>query len=153
MRNDALHQGARVMENVLLRDMNLNDISARDSRRVEVVANGLPLWRGAQLAVDITFVSPVRRNGEPQPGASDEDGVQLRVARRRKERTYRELLNSRRCRLARPGSLLAARRWRSGEPGLALWTLASAVRARLGSPCAIAVVVGRARARLWLLLE
>ena len=91
--------GARVDENVLLASLNLNGISARGRRRIEVVANGLPLWRGAQLAIDVTLVSPVRRDGEPQPGVDEEDGVQLREARRRKERTYRQLMQSRRCRL------------------------------------------------------
>ena len=38
-------------------------------------------------------------NGFPQPRAAAEDGVQLGVARRRKERKYHELLESRRCRL------------------------------------------------------
>jgi hypothetical protein len=91
--------GARVAENQMLRDMNLAGISQRDARQLEVVANGLPLFGGAQLAVDATFVSPVRRDGRPQPGADREDGTQLAVARRRKETKYRELLASRRCRL------------------------------------------------------
>ncbi len=91
--------GARVAENVFLRDMNVNGISAHDGRRVEVVANGLPLWNGVQLVVDATLVSPVRRDGSPQPGAEEENAVQLDRARARKERTYRELLRSRRCRL------------------------------------------------------
>jgi len=88
-----------VAENVLLRDLNLNGVSARDQRRIEVVANGLPLWRGAQLAVDVTFVSPVRRDGRPQPQADRVDGIQLLEARRRKERTYAVMLRSRRCKL------------------------------------------------------
>jgi hypothetical protein len=41
----------------------------------------------------------VRANGTAQPGAADEDGAQLQEARARKERTYPELLASRRCRL------------------------------------------------------
>ena len=49
------------------------------------------------MAVDATLVSPVRRNGTPQPHAAREDGVQLRVARGRGK--YRELLATRRCRL------------------------------------------------------
>ena len=64
-----------------------------------MVANGLPLSGGAQLAVDTTLVSPVRRNGTPQPNAATTDGVQLQSARRRKVLKYRELLQSRRCRL------------------------------------------------------
>ena len=51
------------------------------------------------MAVDATLVSPVRRNGLPQPRTGTEDGHQLRVARRRKEAKYRELLDSGRCRL------------------------------------------------------
>ena len=54
---------------------------------------------GAQLAVDATLVSPVRRNGHPQRRAHMDDGAQLRVARGRKEAKYPELLRSRRCRL------------------------------------------------------
>ncbi len=91
--------GARVAENMMLRDMNLNRISQRDARQIEVVANGLPLYGGAQLAVDATLVSPVRRDGTAQPNAATEDGAQLTQARGRKERKYRELLASRRCRL------------------------------------------------------
>ena len=41
--------GAHVAENVLLRNMNLQGVSARDGPQLEVVANGLPLWGGAQL--------------------------------------------------------------------------------------------------------
>ena len=91
--------GARVAENVLLRNMNLAGISGHYGRQIEVVANGLPLWGGAQLAVDTTLVSPVRRNGTPQPNAASADGAQLRTARRRKEQKYAELLQARRCRL------------------------------------------------------
>ncbi len=78
--------GARVAENVLLQSMNLPGISGHDGRQIEVVANCLPLFGGAQLAVDTTLVSPVRRDGTPQPRAAGVDGVQLLLARRRKER-------------------------------------------------------------------
>ncbi len=91
--------GARVAENVFLRDLNVGGISAWDGRQLEVVANGLPLWGGVQLAVDATLVCPVRRNGAPQPNADRSDGAQLEAARARKERKYRELLASRRSRL------------------------------------------------------
>ena len=33
-----------------------------DSRRMEAVANGLPMWPGAQLAIDATIVSPVTQS-------------------------------------------------------------------------------------------
>ena len=40
-----------------LADMNL-PVPVADARRIEIVCNGLPLWHGAQLAVDTTCVSP-----------------------------------------------------------------------------------------------
>ena len=49
--------GGRLATSVRLRDMNLSGIRARDGRNVEIVANGLPLWGGAQLVVDTTLVS------------------------------------------------------------------------------------------------
>ena len=42
---------ARVVTNCFMRDMNL-DVPPNDGRRLEVVANNLPLWNGAQLAID-----------------------------------------------------------------------------------------------------
>ena len=44
--------------NVRLRDLNV-DVARQDERRIEVIANGLALWRGSQLAVDTTLVSPL----------------------------------------------------------------------------------------------
>ena len=59
--------GARVAGNVRLANMNI-DVPVFDDRRIEVVANGLSLWHGAQQAVDTTLVSPVTRAGDPHPG-------------------------------------------------------------------------------------
>ena len=56
-------------------------------------------WGGAQLAVDTTIVSPLTREGQPQRRAGQYAGTALTETRRRKERTYPELLHSRRCRL------------------------------------------------------
>ena len=70
-----------------------------DDRRLEVLADNLTLWGGAQLGVDTTLVSPVRRNGTPYPHAAEEDGVRLDAARARKEAKYPELRRNRRCRL------------------------------------------------------
>ena len=54
--------------NVLLRDMNV-DVPLTDGRRIEVLANGLPIWQGAQAAVDTTLVSaqPHADRGCQQP--------------------------------------------------------------------------------------
>ena len=91
--------GARVARNVRLADMNI-DVPVSDDRRIEVVANGLPLWHGSQQAIDATIVSPVTRAGEAQPGADARPGQALVGAARRKRRqTYPELVRARRCRL------------------------------------------------------
>ena len=68
--------------NVMVRDM---DVAANpgDARRLEIVADGLPMFGGAQLAIDTTLVSAL-----PFP---DAHGAALQVARRRKERAYPEL--------------------------------------------------------------
>ena len=91
--------GARVASNVMIRDMNL-DAPATDARRIEVLANGLPLWQGAQAAVDTTLVSPLTRDGAPRPGADRTAGSAVAAAANRKRReTYPELAVARRCKL------------------------------------------------------
>ena len=67
-----------------------------DARRLEVVVDGLPLFGGCQLAVDATVVSALHCDGFPHRGAENVDGVVLHRARRRKERTYPELVGPRR---------------------------------------------------------
>ena len=80
-------------------DMNI-DVPVVDDRRINVVANGLPLWHGAQLAVDATLVSLVTRAGEPQTRTDVEPGRAVSSAAERKQRyTYPELTRARRCRL------------------------------------------------------
>ena len=75
--------GARVATSVALRDLNL-DVPPTHCRRIEVVANGLPLWQGAQIAVDTTLVSPLQRDGQPRPGADARPGLALAQAAARK---------------------------------------------------------------------
>ena len=58
--------GARVTTNTRLVDLNLEHLDRQDDRRIEVIANGLPLWGGNQLAVDTTLVSPLTREGVPR---------------------------------------------------------------------------------------
>ena len=50
-----------------------------------VVVDGLPLFGGAQLAVDTTLVSTLHADGSTRRRAADEDGVALAAARRVKE--------------------------------------------------------------------
>ena len=61
-----------------------------DGRRLEVVADGLTLWRGAQLAIDTTLVSPLHQDGSPRSRTHTTNGAVLEKARLRKERTYPE---------------------------------------------------------------
>ena len=75
----------------------------RDDRRMEVIANGLPLWNGAQRAVDTIIVSPLTRDAVPRSRRDLARPVALLDARRQKERTYPELVRSSRCRLVVSG--------------------------------------------------
>ena len=87
--------GARVATNVLVRDLDLLVPNVYDGRRLEIVAEGLPLFGGFQLVVDTTLVSPLRRDGSLSPNTAVRDGAALHAARRRKERTYPELVGLR----------------------------------------------------------
>ena len=57
--------GVRVGTNVLLRDLDLVVLVARVGRRLEIIADGLPLFGGVQLAMDaaLGFTAALRRNG------------------------------------------------------------------------------------------
>ena len=59
-----------------LRDMNVA-ISASDTREIEVLASGLPMHHGAQLAVDITMRSALTANGSACSNAVHTDGAVL----------------------------------------------------------------------------
>ena len=109
--------------NVYLCDLNI-DVRRQDDRKLEIIANGLPLWNGVQVAVDTTLVCPVRRDGRPQPRADRVPGAHLRTARTRKETAYPELLDARRCRLTVVG-LEVGGRW-SAEAARFLRLLAKA---------------------------
>ena len=65
--------------NVMVRDLDLPLLNATDSRRLEVVVDGLPLFGGSQLAVDTTLVCSLHSDGSPHRGAADTDGVVFRV--------------------------------------------------------------------------
>ena len=84
--------GWRVTTNILVRDLDLGTLDARDAQRLEVVVDGLPLYGGVQLAVDTTLVSAIQGNGEPRNGAAERDGVALAQAKRKKARMYPELV-------------------------------------------------------------
>ena len=85
--------GARVSTNIFVRDLDLDlaHFPARDGRRLEVVAEGLSLFGGSQLALDATLVSALHGDGSHRKNADTRDGVTLQEARKTKERTYPEL--------------------------------------------------------------
>ena len=85
--------GARVSTNLFVRDLDL-PVAPHDARRLEVVADGLPLFGGAQLAIDTTLVSPVRADGDPRGQCARQDGAALAEAHRLKNQTYPELSGS-----------------------------------------------------------
>ena len=87
-----------VRTNVLLRDMNVG-VGAGDGRQLEVLAQGLPCFSGAQLAIDVTLRSSVTALGAAKSRAADENGATCIDARRDKESKYHELISSTRCRL------------------------------------------------------
>ena len=63
--------GARVTTNMFVRNMDLLDFDWLDGR----VADGLPLFGGAQLAIDATLVSAIKRDGTAREGAATSDGA------------------------------------------------------------------------------
>ena len=79
------------MRHVFVRDLDLGVVDHLDARRLEIVADGFPLFGGAKLAIDTTLVSPVRQYGTSRRGAGSRDGTALAEARRKKARTYPRL--------------------------------------------------------------
>ena len=71
--------GATERCNAKLCDMNLA-VAANDDGAIEVLASGLPLFFGAQLAVDITVRCALAADGTAQPGAARVDGAVCTVA-------------------------------------------------------------------------
>ena len=103
--------GRRVSVNVRVADLDLLPPGRIDNRKIEVVADGLPLFHGAQLAVDATLVSPIRKDSARRQCA-DHDGAALQQARHKKESTYPELARPRggRARLVVLGCEIGGRR-------------------------------------------
>ena len=75
----------------MVRDFDFASPQRSDVRRLEVVAEGLTLFRGCQLAIDATVVSPRHSDGTHRRRADATDGQVLGEARKLKERTHPEL--------------------------------------------------------------
>ena len=84
-------EGGALSTNVMLQDLDISPPHSSDGRRLEVVAEGLCLFGGCQLALDGTVVSTLHGDGTHRRKADVEDGVALKEARRSKEATYPEL--------------------------------------------------------------
>ena len=68
---------ARVAMHVALRDMNL-DVSATDGRRIEVVANGLPIWRRPGRGEYHAYQPGARPRLATRPGSQVREVPELR---------------------------------------------------------------------------
>ena len=110
--------------NAMFRDLDI-DLELTDARRLKVVAEGLTLFGGCQLALDATVVSPLHVDGTHRRRSHVEDGVAIRKARKLKERTYPELCQGNgRARLVVIAGEVGGR-W-SEETKTFLWCLACA---------------------------
>ena len=79
----------------MVRNLDIEGGNPTDARRLEIVVDGLTLFDGAQLAIDTTLVSPLKRDGTARRRAADHNGAALEDARRKKDRTYPELAGDR----------------------------------------------------------
>jgi len=77
--------GARVKTNVLVRELNVPHVRPEDGRRIEVIAEGTPLYGGSQIAIDAALVSPLSRSGEPKFNSHAVDGAALKERTEDKE--------------------------------------------------------------------
>ena len=99
--------GARVSVNVRVQDLDLFPGPRADNRRLEVVADGLPLFHGAQLAVDTTMVSTVRADGAPRRQCAERGKGKIKhtgkgKGKKRSKQNNLSLLKQRqRCRILR----------------------------------------------------
>ena len=103
-RGFSVESAAARVWNVFFRDLDL-PVAQHDGRRLGGCADGLPLFRGAQLAIDTTLITSVRVDGLPSRRCATEDGAALVQARRRKQRCCPELSGAHgRARLVVPGA-------------------------------------------------
>ena len=90
--------GATVRFDAMSRDMNIA-VAATDFCAIEVLASGLPLHHGVQMAVDITIRCAHTAESRACPNAATMNGAVLQAARAQKATKYAELLHGDRCRL------------------------------------------------------
>ena len=119
--------GGRVRTNVYVWDMDLGVVNQFDIWRFDVVVDGLPLFQGAQLAVNTTVVFPLTREGAAKPRSAVVSGVCLQVARRRKETLPRACFG---CIRGRGRTLLAVAKLPRVVAGTRCWLVLQRVLSR-----------------------
>ena len=92
----------------LLRDLDLG-VDPTDTRRVDLIARGLPLFGGIPVCGDASLVSPLQRNGYPWARAASRDAVGIDRARANHEAIYPELVAGSRARLVVLGAEIGGR--------------------------------------------
>ena len=107
--------GARVTTHTLIWELNIPTVHRIDNGRIEVIAHGLPVWGGSQLAIDTIF-SALASQAAPRQHGGQYAGTAFRDARRSKERTCPELVHPGRCRLVVFG-VEAGDRWSEEAAG------------------------------------
>ena len=100
--------GARVVNQPMLRDCGLG-LPFTDSRRIDFVARGTPLFGGLPIYGDASLVSPVRGDGTAYARAATTDGIALQRTRATHENTYFDLVNNDRVAFVMLGSELGGR--------------------------------------------
>ena len=77
--------------------MKLDGDSPKDNRRVEIMATGLPLYKGMSLICDASLVTPLKANGVARPRAAHEPGVAMAHIEEKKAKIYTESVFSNWC--------------------------------------------------------
>ena len=90
--------GANSQHRPLLRDLAIPGVVDTDTRQLDIIAGGLPLFGGKTIIGDATLRSPVSGVGTPHGGqevnSANTDGYTFAKARRDKIDTYPELANA-----------------------------------------------------------
>ena len=113
--------GARVSTNIFLQDLDL-DLKhvSMDGRRVEVVAEGLSLFGGSQLALDATLVSALHANGSTDGTRTEQTALRCWKREDTKRRCARSSMGRMVVRVVIAGEV--GGRW-SEETKVFLWSL------------------------------
>ena len=75
-------EAARVTTNTRIIDLSIHHADTQDDRRIEVIANGPPLWGGAQLALDAPTHAGKAKQRHSLKGREVEQGMHLLRDRR-----------------------------------------------------------------------